>query len=139
MIGRKSLLKRLVRKFANTSTCGVKGCDKTNGVEITELKRFDPIDHDPTFVPLCLDHQLWAARRNDFAEEMADELREARKEIGQEHIERIQELSVPQGSMREDVLMGEDMGRISLSEALDDQEIELPDKTDVGGLLTGGD
>jgi len=139
MTGRKSILKRLVRTFANTSTCGVKGCEKSHEVQIIELKRFDPIDHDSTFAPLCGEHQAWADQRNKFAERMADELREARKEIGQEHIEQIQALAVPQGSMKEDVLMGKDQGRIPLSEALDDQEIELREKSDVRGLLTGGD
>lgn len=85
--------------------CYVKGCHSRD-IQAVTLNAFDPIDHDDTDAKLCPRHREWAAQRNEFAEEMYDELREARREIGMANIERIQEWVVPQGRMREDVLDG---------------------------------
>jgi len=137
MIGKSRLLRRLAKKLAKTDSCGVKGCSHTESIELVELKPFDPVDHDSKFVALCPEHQLWADERNDFAEDMADELREARKEIGQEHIGRIQELAMPQGNAREDVLMGEIEQDVELEDAFEgDSLLDEPKKSD---LLTGGE
>lgn len=102
------LAEKLLHRLADPDTCGVKGCENTTVVELVTLKRFDPIDHDAVPVALCEHHQEWADRRNEFAEEMHDKLREARKEIGQAHIEQVRELATPQdGQLREDIAMGE--------------------------------
>jgi len=53
---------------------------------------------------------------------MADELREARKEIGQANFDRIQDLAVPQGDLREDILQGEAEGQIPLEAAFEDSQ-----------------
>jgi hypothetical protein len=81
-------------------------------------------------VALCPDHQEWASERNEFAKQMKAELVEARKEIGQEHIGRIQELSMPQsGKLREDILMGNpEEENIGLEEAFDEKPPELGQK-----------
>lgn len=110
----------LRKKLKTTGVaCSVKGCDES-AVQVDELLPFDPIDHDPTVVAVCPTHQAWADERNAFAKQIADELREYRKEVGQERIEEIQRLAVPQGAMREDVLMGEVQdGMMPLSEAIE--------------------
>lgn len=129
-----SLKEKAKRRMAQAGfapdRCGVRGC--SNGdAEVVELLPFDPIDHDSTHIQLCPDHQEWAAERNVFAEAMTDELREKRKRIGQEHIDRIQQLAPPQdGDLREDILMGEAEGQIPLSDAHDPP---------TGPSLVGGD
>lgn len=85
--------------------CYVKHCHDRDIEEVT-LLAFDPIDHDDTTAKLCEEHRAWAEGRNAFAEEMYDELREARKDIGMDHISEIQEWVVPQGKIREDVIDG---------------------------------
>lgn len=122
MISKHALVEKIAKRLANTKSCGVEGCESTAGVDLVEIKPFDPIDHDSTFVALCSYHQQWGDRRNDFAEQMADELREARKEIGQEHIETIQELSMPQdGDLREDILMADvEEDYVPLEDAFED-------------------
>jgi len=103
----------------NGLDCSVKGCDKSaDGVD--ELLPFDPVDHDETIVALCESHQQWAEERNAFAEAMTEELRQARREIGQEHIDEIQRLAIPQGTMEEDILMGENRGTVPLADVLEE-------------------
>jgi len=127
MISKKRIIQIVAEKFARTSVCGVEGCRSKENVDLTELKPLDPIDHDSTFVALCEHHQLWADKRNRFAEDMADELREARKEIGQEHIAMIQDLAMPQdGKLREDILMGDvEEPAVALEDAFDERPDEL--------------
>lgn len=136
MIEKSTLLRKFAQKVAKTDSCGVKGCSHTESIELVELKPFDPVDHNSKFAALCPNHQIWADERNEFAEEMADKLREARKEIGQEHIGRIQELAMPQGDAREDVLMGQIEQDVALEDAFEgDSLLDEPKKSD---LLTGG-
>lgn len=87
-------------------TCGVRWC-KRGDAELVELLPLDPIDHDSTLIQLCTEHQEWADQRNDLAAEVADELREKRREIGDRKFDEIQELAVPQGAMHEDILNGD--------------------------------
>ena len=95
-------LKRLL-----PSICAVEGCWNRENLEQVELKRFDPIDHNPLTYSLCDKHQEWATERNQVAELFHEELREARKEIGQANKAIIQEYAMPQdGKLREDILMG---------------------------------
>lgn len=105
------------------STCQIKGCGNGDA-ELVKVLPLDPIDHTARRIPLCPKHQAWARQRNEFAEEMADQLREYRKELGQEHIERVQELAMPQdGTFREDILMGEtEELEIPLSDAFEEGE-----------------
>lgn len=142
MIQKSKLLKYLAKKLARTDECGVKGCNDTRDIELVELQPLDPIDHDSTFVALCMDHQLWARQRNEFAEDMAESLREKRKALGQTHIDKIRELAQPQdGKLREDIAMGRpEESQIPLEDAFEEQPPELSrDDTMVGGLLTGRD
>lgn len=127
----KDKVVELVAKQAEKKGCGVKDCPNGDA-ELVELKPFDPIDHEATYVALCPTHTVWADKRNEFAEEMADELREARKEIGQANIGRIQELSMPQGELREDILMGEAEGQIPLEEAFEDSQDSLSESDLLG-------
>jgi len=116
-----NLLKRTLKAKVKSRTvdCSVKQCDGTAS-HVTALLPFDPVDHDETLVALCESHQRWAEERNAFAEAMTEELRQARREIGQEHIDEIQRLAIPQGTMEEDVLMGENRGTVPLSDVLED-------------------
>jgi len=110
--------KKMAKTLDRGGSCGVVGC--SNGdAEYVELEPFDPIDHDGTLVRVCPTHQVWAEERNEFAEEMTDLLRERRKEIGMENIDRVQELAAPQGEMREDILDGSATGMIPLSDAFE--------------------
>lgn len=115
-------MKAVAAKLGRRRKCGVVGCNGKN-TELIWLKPMDPIDHDETPVVLCEKHQQWANERNAFVEKITDKLREKRKEIGQEHIDRIQELSMPQdGKLREDILMGEpDEERIPLENAFENE------------------
>jgi hypothetical protein len=99
--------------------CSVIGCEERE-IELIELLPLDPIDHDETLVYLCDGHQEWADERNALAEAVADELREKRKEVGQEHFEEIQRLTIPQDDIDEDVLQGdvEDGQRLGLEEVI---------------------
>jgi len=121
MMNTKKRMRQLAARLGKRTDCGVVNCGNSKDTELVWLKPFDPIDHDETPVVLCPKHQQWADERNAFAEKMTDELRECRKEIGQEHIERIQELSMPQdGKLREDILMGEpEEERIHLEDAFE--------------------
>jgi hypothetical protein len=99
--------------------CSVIGCEETE-IELIELLPLDPIDHEETLVYLCDGHQAWADERNTLAETVADELREKRKEVGQEHFDEIQRLTIPQDDVDEDVLQGdvEDGQRLGLEEVI---------------------
>jgi len=99
--------------------CSVIGCEERE-IELIELLPLDPIDHDETPVYLCESHQQWADERNALAETVADELREKRKEVGQEHFDKIQRLTIPQDDVDEDVLQGdvEDGQRLGLEEVI---------------------
>mgnify|MGYP000544759387 CR=1 FL=1 len=115
--------------------CYVGGCH-TYSITPIAIKRFDPIDREPLEVKLCDKHLEWARERNEFATEMHEKIEacqestgksavECRKQVGSEHIERVQELASPQGEMREDVLDGsikETRDTITLEEALEVQE-----------------
>jgi len=118
----KKRLRQLAAVFGRQKECGVIDCDGDN-TELVWLKPMDPIDHDETPVVLCEKHQQWADERNAFAEEMADELREYRKELGEEHFSRIQELSMPQdGKLREDIVNGTpEQDRIKLKDAFEEE------------------
>lgn len=85
--------------------CHVKGCHERD-IEPVTIKRFDPIDHDDKETKLCAEHQAWAAERNALAEEIYEDLREARKDVGDRYTARLVRLTVPQGEVREDVLDG---------------------------------
>lgn len=74
--------------------CAIDGCPGGRD-EVVRLIAFDPIDHGDSFVPLCEFHVEWAEERNALAREMQDELREARREVGQAHAERIREVRDP--------------------------------------------
>lgn len=104
-------LKEKGKKFAAKmgavpKTCGVRGCQNRNA-EIVEILPLDPIDHESTLIQLCSEHEAWADDRNELAAEVADELREKRREIGDRRFSEVQELAVPQGAIREDVLNGD--------------------------------
>lgn len=85
--------------------CHVKRCHERD-IEPVTIKAFDPIDHDDHDAKLCGEHREWARERNAFAEEMYEPLREARKEVGMANVTKISKLTVPHGSVREDVLDG---------------------------------
>jgi len=115
---KKEVLKR--RHQAKAVDCSVKGCGE-KADQIDELLPFDPVDHDETVVALCKTHQQWADERNALAQEVAEKLREYRRELGQECIDEIQRLAVPEGAMREDVLMGDVQDELMpLSEAIEE-------------------
>jgi len=115
--------------------CYVGGCHGYFITPIT-LERFDPINNDPLDVKLCDEHLEWARERNAFAREMHAKIEacqeqtgqsavECRKQVGMDHIERVQELAIPQGKMREDVLDGsikEKRDTITLEETLEVDE-----------------
>lgn len=86
--------------------CDVKGCEERDDLHRVTIKAFDPIDHDDHSAKLCTEHRTWVRQRNEFAEEMYEPLRQARRRVGMKHIDRVQEWVVPQGTMREDVLDG---------------------------------
>lgn len=91
-----SLLDTLLNNTApDTDECAVTPCEWGANIEVVELKPFDPIDHNAVYVPLCGHHQAWAEERNEFAEAIADKLREERKELGMEWIDRVNELREP--------------------------------------------
>lgn len=85
--------------------CHVKGCHERD-IEPVTIKAFDPIDHDDHDAKLCADHREWARQRNEFADEMYEPLRETRREVGMDNIDRIQQWVVPQGNIRKDILDG---------------------------------
>lgn len=83
-------------------TCGVKACENERK-EVVELKPFDPIDHGKTIVPLCEEEHLsWARERNELAEEIHQEFREYRKEIGEYFAEEVNRLETPPGGELDD-------------------------------------
>lgn len=90
----KGLLNKVTNELVRTQVdeCMVEGCDADEATVI-ELLALDPIDHDNQHLALCDEHIAWAKDRNEFAQEVYDELRQARREIGQANRERIQELS----------------------------------------------
>lgn len=126
MKGRIEDLSTFLKAQLEGDECGVKGCSRGNA-ELVVLQPLDPIDHRSTPVNLCPKHTVWAQERNEFAEEMHDELREARKEIGKEHSDRIAELATPQdGELREDILVGEiDKLPESVAELHEGEDIEI--------------
>jgi len=101
---RKSI-ERILKLKAGSADCGVKGCENTSA-EFVTLKAFDPIDHDNKRTFLCAEHLDWAERRNALAEDIYEELREKRREVGMDHIDDIQQVAVPQGALDKDVLDG---------------------------------
>lgn len=118
-----NLEERIKRKLHNKGfardVCDVRGCS-IGDTEVWTLLPLDPIDHEETIVKLCPEHGLWADERNQLASEVADELRAKRREIGDERFGEIQDLAVPQGDLREDILDGSaDDGVIPLEEALE--------------------
>ena len=99
-------LKQIANEYIGApSECEIKNCD-ASVEDLVMIKAFDPIDHDDKAAFLCEEHLQWAEERNQFAEEMYEQLREARREIGMDNLERIQEWAIPHGKMREDVLDG---------------------------------
>ena len=111
------LVKRL-KEIGTTDECAVVNCERDD-TDMVELYTFDPIDHDDKYVTLCSVHQQWAARRNDLAMRVRSQLREARKEIGQDHYDEIQSLAVPQGVLDSDILDGKDQGVVELDEVIE--------------------
>lgn len=97
---------RAAEKGLAKDECAVEGCNLGN-TEVVTLKPLDPIDHDEVTRAFCPEHQLWAKERNEFAEEMLEELREYRKTIGQANIDKIQRLAAPDKEVSKDILMGE--------------------------------
>lgn len=91
-----SLIEKFIGRAAPSDDgCAVDTCDATADIDIVDLKPIDPIDHDETYVPLCATHREWAERRNAFADEIAERLRDARREIGMDERDRVQELRNP--------------------------------------------
>lgn len=85
--------------------CDVSKCTN-DGVEEVTVKPLDPIDRDETRLFVCETHREWAAERNAFAEEIYEELRAYRKELGQEYIEEVQRLAKPEDWTAKSELMG---------------------------------
>lgn len=96
----------LVKKGFSRDVCAVDGCP-SGDTEVTEILPLDPIDHEETVTRLCPEHQEWASERNDLAERVLDELREARKEIGEEYFAEVQRLANPTREPSRALLMGE--------------------------------
>lgn len=97
--------------------CAVDSCDR-EPVDIVEIVAFDPIDHDDSYVYLCDGHLGWAEERNALARELVDQLREARREIGQEHAENIAAIRNPaDGEIAEAASLGvaDDIGQLLIS------------------------
>ena len=59
-------------------------------------------------VHLCEKHQEWAELRNELARDVTNELREARKQIGQEHLDEIAALAEPDAGTSRALLMGDE-------------------------------
>lgn len=99
--------KRLNAKLGRVpDTCQVRDCNHPTE-DVIELRPLDPIDHESTLLPACEHHLEWGQERNQLAEEVGEELREYRKELGQERKAEIARLASPQeGDLREDILMG---------------------------------
>lgn len=89
------------KAFKKHDTCGVGGCEQDRD-DVVELKPFDPIDHGKTIVPLCEDHLPWARERNAIAEEIHQEFREYRKEIGERYSADVNRLQTPPGGELDD-------------------------------------
>jgi hypothetical protein len=101
----RTLINALKRVGLLKEECHVKHCHNRD-IEEFRIKALDPIDHEDTVAKLCPEHREWAEGRNSFAENMYDELRDARKDIGMEHIDEIQKWTYPQGKIRKDILDG---------------------------------
>lgn len=86
--------------------CMVKECDRENA-EAVEILALDPIDHEDQYMALCDGHMVWANDRNELAKTVREELRERRKELGEVHYDRIQELARPDREVSDAVLKGE--------------------------------
>lgn len=84
-----------LRDVVDADECAVSSCGAQEGVQVIELQPLDPIDHAKTLVPMCEHHRKWANERNQLATDVANQLREARQEIGQTEIDRIQRLQSP--------------------------------------------
>lgn len=88
--------------------CGFETCDADEDTQLTRVEPMDPVDHSATMVVLCPDHREWVEERNELALQIRAELREARKEIGQQYLDELQEYARPDLHTPEDVLMGRD-------------------------------
>jgi hypothetical protein len=83
--------------------CAVDACPAGRD-EVVRLVGFDPIDHGDSFVPLCASHVEWAEKRNELARKMRDELRAARREVGQANADHIREVRNPPGGELDEAL-----------------------------------
>lgn len=132
----RRILKAIKEFSPPTSNCEVVGCARTEA-EPTEVLALDPIDHDDKTLQLCPKHQVWADERNIFAEDIREEFREYRKDLGQERLEEVQRLAHPQdGHLREDILIGETgEDKIPLGEATEESQSALGGSTKMSELL----
>lgn len=79
---------------AEMDECAVSTCGDDD-VEIVVLEPLDPIDHDVTYVPLCDEHTEWAKERNELAEAVTKELREARARVGEKYEDDVRRVNLP--------------------------------------------
>lgn len=103
----QSLKNKAVEKGLGKDICAVTGCGK-HDTEVVRIRALDPVDHEDTVVHLCDEHQSWAEERNKLATAVTDELRKARKEIGQEYLDEIAALAEPDAGTSRELLMGDD-------------------------------
>lgn len=86
-----AVLRALLRK----RDCGLQGCSEPRA-ELIELQPVDPIEGSPTLVNLCPTHYQWGIDRNEFVEQLHDELRDAQDAIEERYAEQLQEIASPE-------------------------------------------
>lgn len=101
----KELYRGFIKICTRPSSCGMPFCHN-KPMEVIILKPFDPIDHSETKLWACDAHVEWVNERNKVVNQMHDELRDARTEIGMEHIDTIQKWTLAHGKIRKDILDG---------------------------------
>ena len=130
----RKMAKRLMDKQSDVdhSTCGVSGCEH-DVAEVAELKPFDPIDHGKTIVPLCNDHLPWAREHNAVAEEIHEEFREYRKEIGEKYSADVNRLSTPPNGELDDAVQVDQVAQATdiVRQMYKENDGETPEITDL--------
>jgi len=108
--------------------CGVMDCEQEH-TEVVELKPFDPIDHSPTIVPLCDEHLPWAREHNNLAEEVHEEFRDCRKEIGQRYAADVNRLKTPPNGELDDAVSVDKVAQITdmVREMFSEDGLEIED------------
>jgi len=91
----RKLLLELINQCDIHDVCFIEGCDRED-TDMAQLKRFDPIDHEDIFLMLCPEHEGWAKQRNVLAEQIREDFRECRREIGARYADEIGSVEDPE-------------------------------------------